>query len=163
MKVLQNKVSNSDKPQSIIHYCTECGSQLEIEENDVYVGYLGCHYVNCPCCNDGSMLSDEEEKEFNLKHLSVDDIQYPLHFTQYGTKSYAVHMEDDEINKHIRRLIDELRNNYDENNTIRYIASGDTLILVQRFDGDEEYWIMVAQNYYDTQMDFTQEDYNNLH
>lgn len=165
MKVLKNNskttatdVYNAPKiVKSIETICMECGSELEIEKEDVYDGTYGGYWVNCPCCNDATVLSDQDEEALGLKHLTVDDTVYPKHF--YISGDCVVDIKDDEINKQIQTLVNRIRNYEDENDTIAYTYYGNVFIFVQKFDGDEEYFIMVSKDYKTTEMDFNDIDY----
>ena len=143
--------------KSIKTTCMECGSELEIEKEDIYDGAFGGYWVNCPCCNDATVLSDQDEEALGLKHLTVDDTIYPKHF--YISDGYVADIKDDEINKKIQALVNRIRNNKDENDTIAYTYYGNVFIFVQKFDGDEEYFIMVSKDYKTTEMDFNDIDY----
>lgn len=165
MKVLKNNSKTTatdvyDVPKivkSIKIKCMECGSELEVEKEDVYDGAFGGYWVNCPCCNDATVLENKDEEAFGLKHLTVDDTVYPKHF--YIGDGYVADIEDDKINESIQQLVNQIRNYDDENDTIAYTYYGDVFIFVQKFDGDEDYFIMVSKDYKTTEMSFSYKDY----
>ena len=50
MKVISQKVKDAQSMWPKRVFCDECYAELEIEESDVFVGEVGCHFFECPCC-----------------------------------------------------------------------------------------------------------------
>lgn len=151
MKVISNKKENDSYPRRII--CTECESELEYEENDLFMGSLGEMHISCPICNEKIALSDNEK---NIK-LTKDNVKFPEHFFNNSVENGAVDITDKKIEEDIRELIDFLRTNKEE--FVTYTEHGDTHISVSRFPMDEDYHVVVAKGYYDTYIHFEKEDY----
>ena len=155
MKIIKNKfedVQENIKKELIIE-CDRCGSELEITEEDTYIGAYGAAYVMCPCCNEETMV-----EELDGITLTKDNIEYPLHFVRTNKDMRCVKdVSPEEIKKEIKRGIEYFRENKDE--WVHYISYGDVFITVFRFDGDEEYQVVVTKDYYDTYIPFEHQDY----
>lgn len=61
------------------------------------------------------------------------------------------------INKWIQQGIEFLRENKDE--YYYFTGSGNTLVHIYRFDGDEEYYVVVSKDYESSEVKFEEEDY----
>ena len=61
----------------------------------------------------------------------------------------AVKISDKEINKYIKECINWLEKN--PNESFRYMGTGDSFIVV--FNHEDEYYILVAKNYFDSYID----------
>ena len=163
MKVLKNNINNPtyiENKNEIEVNCFECDSVLSITKDDLSIGVYGAYGFVCPCCGKWSIIDDEIASTFGCKLQTIDDIQFPLHFRTFDTDNNVVKKIDDEkINKYIRECVDKLRKEKDTDNTINYIQTGDTFVMVQKFDRDETYWVLIAKNPYETEMKFSQKDY----
>lgn len=156
MKVIKNNCI--EKPQETIQKqliikCDRCGSELEITEEDTYIGWLGSVCVTCPCCGRDTMIEDLEGIT-----LTKDNLEFPIHFHRShkdlkGIKEIA----SDEIIKEIRGAIEYFRKN--KNEWHWYTSYGDLFLCVYRHPGDEEYFIMVARDFYETAIPFGLHDY----
>lgn len=54
MRLIATNTATSEWPKR--HCCDNCGAELEYDEADVHVGWMGCEYVTCPNCNCETML-----------------------------------------------------------------------------------------------------------
>lgn len=134
--------------------CDTCGSELEYEESDMIVGALGCMFVDCPCCGRDNMIEDEDGVE-----LTKYNIEFPTHFFYTSEETGAVNCCDNEnVKRYINQAIDYFRKHKDEYNW--FCCTGNLYIDVSRFEGDEDYWVVVSNNYYETHIPFEAEDYN---
>lgn len=168
MKVLMNNASNpiDDKKVKNVNEieveCTECGSKLIIIKDDLREYHFGGYVFNCPCCGDYSYVDDKEAITLGNKLITIDDVKFPIHFSTTLDKEDGVDVKrnnDDQIEKFIKSLVNSLRESNENDDTIRYTECGDTFIAVQRFDGDEEYAIVVAKDPYITKLKFNDKDY----
>lgn len=139
-------------PRTII--CDECESELQYDKSDMWMGYVGCMHLTCPLCGCEIMLDDNEE---NIT-LTVDNIEFPTHFWHATTEKGAVECCDNKhIKEYVRAAIEYLRKNKDE---FAYeTGSGNLTVHVYRYENDEDYHIVVADNYYSTEIPFEPEDY----
>ena len=167
MKIIINNFDNTieerkekeNKFKKINVLCDECYSQFCIETiedlkelNGDYEQF-GILFVDCPCCGKRTAT----EKSINL---NKDNIQFPKHFYKFDVENERdIKIKDEEIKKSIKDGINYLRkNNNNEYNDFWY-QSGQYFVFIQRLDDDECYYIMVTKSYYDTTIDFENEDY----
>ena len=66
-------------------------------------------------------------------------------------------IKDERINEWIKECLRFLRDNQDE--TLRYISSGDTFVAVFKHYGDDEYLAIVSKDHYECYIPFEDEDY----
>lgn len=158
MKVLKDnynvmKALEEKEPESIITCCDDCGSELEVSPEDMYVGWLGAMHCICPCCGEETMV--EQAKGITLTR---DNVQFPKHFyrTTTGMK-YVSELTCDEIKERIQEGIDYLRRHKDEDYWSTW--SGDTFIIVFNLSNDGEYSVVVSKDFYETDIPFEDVDY----
>ena len=134
-------------------HCNECDSELEITEKDTYIGWLGAKFITCPCCGEESMVDELEGIT-----LTKDNLEFPIHFSR-TTKGlrHVVEVSSDEIIKEIQRGITYFRRHKDE--YYWYTSHGDLFLIVFRYSGDEDYFVMVTKDFYETYVPFENEDY----
>ena len=157
MKVLKNnydkKYNNKEYsyPKKII--CEECGSELEYEYDDVVIGELGASYVKCPLCGNSNMADDGID-------LNIDNICFPNHFFHFCKEEGAVDVcNNEKVKEFIKECIEEFRYEKDEDFYVASKATGNLLVIVFRYDGEQEYHVIVTNNYYDTYLKFEPNDY----
>ena len=160
MKVLKNNYNKEETytREDIIEYprmltCDTCSSELEYEENDIIIGSLGCGYVHCPCCGRNNLIDDYEGIV-----LTKDNVEFPTHFFHTSKETGAVDCcNNEEVKKYIHEAIEYFRKNKNKYNW--YCCTGNLFVAVWRYDGDESYWVAVTNNYYETYIEFEEEDY----
>ena len=134
--------------------CEKCRSELEYDTSDMEMGVLGCIHVKCPLCGEYNMLDDNE----NNIVLTADNVEFPIHFFHTSKETGAVDIcNNNEIKKCINSAIAFFRNNKDE--FAWYCCSGNLMVFVLRFAGDEEYEVFVSNDYFDTYIPFEKADY----
>lgn len=142
------------KPYPRIWICEDCGSELEYEKSDLRMGVLGCMYLDCPCCGRDNMIEDNESTII----LTVDNVEFPTHFFHTSKEDGAVDIcNNEEVKNYIRRAIEYFRKNKEE--FAWESGSGNLRVIVFRYDGDENYEIIVTKDYYETYIPFESEDY----
>ena len=160
IKVLKDNSKNIEvKEESIKMFplkikCSECDSELEITEEDTHIGWMGARFINCPCCGEETMVD-----ELDGITLTKDNLEFPVHFnrTTKGLR-HVVEVNSDEIIKEIQRGITYFREHKDE--YYWYTSHGDLFLSVFRYEGDEEYFVLVTRDFYETDIPFEKEDYN---
>lgn len=130
---LENELTPAFKPP---YLCTECYNKFT---GKPYIAYDGSLFAKCPKCGNEEWVGDGVT-------LTKDNIEFPLHFYQYGKRENSVHISDNEVTERIRRCIKSIENN---NIDFSYYMSGDTCIVVFIND-DNEVCVVVGQNYYET-------------
>ena len=120
--------------------CHECGSELEYEQGDVFIGQYGCGYITCPVCNEDVFLED-----YDTPDLTVDTVQWPQHFALPSDD--AADMDDNQIQKWVKDCLAHLDKSED-NGEFACMGSGNTMVIVHKYD--DEYQIIVTKSYADT-------------
>ena len=158
MKVIKDNTGNNIKAEKkmldvLKIHCSECGSELEITKDDTHIGWLGAAFINCPCCGQESMVD-----EMDGITLTIDNIEFPVHFHRTDLElGNAKEVSASEIKKEIQRGVEHFRNNKDA--FCWYTSYGDLFLVMFRYPGDEEYWVVVTKDFYETCIPFEKEDY----
>ena len=157
MKIIKNNTGNNIKveevPDVLRIHCSECGSELEITKEDTHIGWLGAAFINCPCCNQEAMVY-----EMDAITLTIDNIEFPAHFHRTALGLGKVkEVSASDIKKEIKRGVKHFRDNKD--NFCWYTNYGDLFLVMIRYPGDEEYWVVVTKDFYETNIPFEKEDY----
>jgi hypothetical protein len=134
MKIIQD---NYNKQKSEQFICEHCNSILEYNKEDIRLNNNNA-VIKCPCCGHECII---ETYKCELK--------FPKDFYQFGISNGSVKIDDEEITLWIKDCINWLENN--PNEPFRYRGSGNTFLCV--FNHEDEYYIMVAKNYFDTSID----------
>ena len=162
IKVIQNNFNQNNlnkivevKPKIVHTFCDHCDSELEVSEEDTHIGWLGAAFVKCPCCGQESMVDELEGIT-----LTKDNIEFPVHFnrTKVGLR-HIIEVHSEEIIKEIKRGIEFLRTSTD-NDGYWYTSYDDLFVIVFKDDGDQEYYVLVTKDFYETYIPFEEEDYN---
>ena len=130
MKVLKDNYTQSNinetientKPYPRKMICEHCGSELEYEESDLRIGFLGCVHLDCPLCDGENMIEENE----NTITLTKNNVEFPTHFYHTSKETGAVDCCNNETVKNaINQAID-----YDtaEITNLANIPSRDVLI-----------------------------------
>lgn len=160
IKVIQNNFNQSElnkkegMPLTVHTFCDYCDSELEVSKEDTHIGWLGAAYVTCPCCKRETMVD-----ELDGITLTKDNVEFPVHFRRTNKDlRNVVEVQNDEIIKEIQRGIDYFRTNKAE----YYWCSSyrDLFVIIFRYKGDEEYSVLVTKDFYETDIPFEKEDYN---
>ena len=155
MKVLKNNYNTvfaDDTEKELI--CEVCTSQLEYDDSDIVIGQYGCAFVKCPLCGYENYLDD-------CKHeitLTKNNVEFPTHFAHTSEETGAVNcFTNNEIKAYINKAIEYFRNNKDADHW--FTCTGNLYISVTRWEGDENYWVVVSNDHYDTYIPFEAADY----
>lgn len=150
-KNIEVKEENTMFPLKI--KCSQCDSEIEIVEEDTHIGWMGARFISCPCCGEEAMVD-----ELDGITLTKDNLEFPVHFnrTTKGLRN-VVEVNSDEIINGIKKAITYFRENKEEWNW--YTSYGDLFLSVYRHPGDEEYFVMVTKDFYETYIPFEDEDY----
>ena len=162
IKVLKDNSNKVEvKEENITLYplkinCSECDSELEITEEDTYIGWMGARFINCPCCGNEAMID-----EIDGITLTKDNLEFPVHFirTTKGLRHIVEVNSNETVGEHngIFRGITYFREHKDE--YYWYTSHGDLFLIIFRYSGDEEYFVMVTKDFYETYIPFEKEDY----
>ena len=162
MKVLKNNhdetatiaadTTNKPYPRELV--CENCQSELEYEESDLRMGEYGCMHLKCPLCGYDNMIDDNE----NNVTLTVDNIEFPLHFHHISTETAVDICDNEHVKKYLYKAIDYFRKNKEEYDWGSWIT-GNLYIHVHKYSGDEQYDVVVSNNFYNMHIPFEPEDY----
>lgn len=144
-------IENTSYPRKVV--CDRCGSELEYEKEDTRIGYLGVTHLDCPLCGEEIMLEGNEQDIT----LTADNVKFPEYFWHTSKEYGAKEVDEHRIKKYIRQGIEYLRENKDDFSW--YTQTGDSHIAIYKFEGDESYEIIVAKDFYSTEIPFEKEDY----
>lgn len=161
MKVLKNNYTRENikedikiKPCPRKLICEKCDSELEYEQSDLRIGTYGCVYVDCPCCGYDNMIKNHEDEIT----LTMHNVEFPIHFHHTSKENGAVDIcNNDKIRERIQSAIEYFRKNKDE--FVWQSISGNLFLVVFRYEGDEDYEIILTNNFYSTYISFKDEDY----
>lgn len=157
MKILKDNYNDKANEEIINPYpktcvCWGCESELEYEESDMRMGYLGLYYLDCPLCGYENIFDDD------CVELTKDNVEFPTHFHNFSVKNGAVDTCNNEnVKKYISKAIEFLRKNKEE-----YVWStntGNLYVQVRRYDDDEVYEVIVSNDWYETEIPFETKDY----
>lgn len=162
MKVLKNNyngiadniISEKSKAYPRKHICEYCESELEYDEEDIYMGEYGCMHFNCPLCGEDNML-DQHEKNITL---TKDNIEFPTHFHHVCIENGTVECCDEYFKEYINKAIEYFRKNKNDFDYGGHIT-GNFYINVHRYEGDEIYEVHVSRDFYSAEIPFEKEDY----
>ena len=140
MKVIGQKVKDVQSMWPKRVFCDDCYAELEIEENDVFVGEFGCYLFKCPCCG---------------REVAIDGIERdtPPTFKQTFWHTYVdksndtKHIEDDEVQKMINSCVSDLISDEVQAGEFSMRACGDTYVYAFKYEDCIE--ILVTQDYYE--------------
>ena len=135
--------------------CENCGSELEYEESDLRMGEYGCMHIDCPLCQYNNMLVDNE----NNIELTVDNIEFPIHFHHVSENTCAVNCcNNGRVKEYLHKAIDYFRKNKDEYDWGGHIT-GNLYIQVHRYSGDKMYEVTISNDFYSMEIPFEEKDY----
>ena len=138
MKIIQNNYEKEEISERYI--CEECNSVFEYNDYDISMDADGVESITCPCCNHKCIISVP---------VAEKNIEFPKSFYHFGEIKGAVKIDNNEITSWIKESIVWLKRHPEK--PYRYVGSGDTFLCV--FNHEDEYYIMVAKNYFDTSID----------
>lgn len=77
------------------HICDECGAELEYDEADMHVGWMGCEYLTCPNCNCETMVDG--------KRIMPPTWKATFHYT--SATEGAVDIPDHKVQTYVDKVI----------------------------------------------------------
>ena len=140
MKIIKKNEQIKPSIFPFITKCEYCDTELELDESDVHIGFYGLYDYICPCCNKKNELDEGIE-------LNKNNLQFPIHYYSFEN---GKEINDEEINKWVKRGIEYLEEHTDE--YLWFTGTGDSKVFVQKLDGDNEYSITVCKNYYEVEI-----------
>lgn len=134
------------------HICEQCRRELEYTKSDLSIGEFGAAFIRCPYCNSDTCVDDDSLT------LTMNNVEFPKHFHHTSKENGAVDVcNNAEIKLHIKNAIEYFRKNKDA--FVWHSECGNLSLIVFRYDGDENYDVVLSNNYYSTYIPFESEDY----
>ena len=134
--------------------CVNCSSELEVTKEDTHIGYFGLNCVTCPCCGKETYIVED----LDCETLTIDSIEFPVHFIRTNKeKKGVVEIDDGKITEYIKGGIKYFRDN--KNEYVYYVSTGDMFVIIFRHEEDEDYFILGTKDFYETYVNFEEEDY----
>ena len=142
MKVISQKIKEAQSMWPKRVFCDGCQAELEIEENDVFVGEFGCYLFECPCCGrkvalDGIERDTPPTFRKTFFHYSA---------TKDGTVQ-SKHIPDNEVQEMIDKCVHRLISEDVEADKYTMEATGDTAVYAFKMENCID--IIVTQDYYE--------------
>ena len=141
MKVISQKIKDTQFMWPKRVFCDECYAELEVEESDVFVGEFGCYLFKCPCCG---------------REVAIDDIgrdtppTFRKTFFHYSTTKESTvpfkHIPDNEVQEMIDKCVHRLISEDVEVGEYTMEAIGDTAVYAFKYEDCMD--IIVTQDYY---------------
>lgn len=141
MKVIKKKIQETTQIE-----CAWCESILEYVNEDIQLDNENQKYIICPECDHLTYLIDMD-KDPEEKILTINNIQFPEDFYQFGTSDHAVKIDDEEINERIQKCLEALEENKKDYGVFHYIGSGDSVVIVVKHE--DEYVVFICKDYYE--------------
>lgn len=82
-------------------------------------------------------------------------MHFPDHYYHFGKDLYS-HVEDAKVDEYVRTAIQKIREDHDDYVSI---SSGDTMVFVARINDEDNYFVYVGQDGYETNIPFQEIDY----
>lgn len=156
MKVIKDNYNNGiteEVEKTFKIRCSECESELEVTEEEMYIGWLGAYHIVCPCCGKEAMVDELEGID-----ITVSNVEFPTHFHKVSIDTGAIDIKNAEITSSIHRGVEFLREHKDE--WAWYTSYGNLLLAIFKYDGENEYSVIVTKNFYEADIKFEALDYN---
>lgn len=139
MKIIENNYKPVNLP--IKYICEECDSVFQYDENDINIEKNGDEYVICPCCGHKCLICEK---------ITEKNIEFPKSFYEFGGNNInSLNVSDIEITERIKQSIEWLKENPAE--PYKYMGYGNMFLCI--FNHEDEYYIIVTKNYFDTTID----------
>ena len=150
MRLIKSNNIEPEYPKRV--FCDECYAELEIEENDVFVGEFGCHLFKCPCCG-------REVAIDGIERDTPPTFRKTFWHTFVDKSNNTKHIEDDEVQQMINHCVSKLISDDVEAGEFSMQGIGDTIVYAFKYEDSIE--ILVAQDYYEDTL--FEDDYGLIH
>ena len=134
MRLIATNTATSEWPKR--HNCENCGAELEYDEADTHIGWMGCEYVTCPACDKETAVSDQR----------VQPPTWKATFRHTYIKTGVVDIKDVKIKEYIDRAVKTLCSEKWKPGEFYITKTGNLLILgIKWKDGvsiyvTKDYW-----------------------
>lgn len=130
---------NEELPKIYRVRCNECGTLLEYEKGDTYIGVFGGRELICPNCGTKVFVDEPEGIDLNSSN-----IEFPLHFMPPSDN--AVDMGNAKIQEWVRERL-RMAESDTEDYGHYFTGSGNTMVFVFKYE--DEYDVYVTKKYWE--------------
>lgn len=135
MRLITSNESKSEWPKR--HICDECGAELEYDEADMHIGWMGCEYVTCPACGSETAVSDQR----------VQPPTWETTFYHTSIETGAVDVEDVKIKEYVDKAVKSLCPEKWKPGEFYITRTGNLLVLGIKWEDGVE--IYVTKDYWE--------------
>ena len=147
MKIIENNYQD-EISQPVRITCDNCGSVLDVNEDEFEIGEYGLKGVRCGACGEMT-YADSSIK------LTAANVCYPQHFSILSPAKCKA-MSDSEINRYIGETLRMI----DKDTDYAAMASGDTMVFAYKSDEEtSEVSVVVCKNYAETYVEIPREKF----
>lgn len=134
MRLIKSNNIESEYPKR--HICDECGAELEYDEADTHIGWMGCEYVTCPAC----------DKETAVGECRVQPPTWKATFHHTCSDNGVFDVPDHEIGVYVDRLVKALCSDACEPGDSIITYTGNLLIFGRKWEDNVD--IYVTKDYW---------------
>lgn len=127
------RIIEENKTEEIICTCDKCGCKFAYTEEDAYSNMYG-KIVECPSCGEKIVLERFERL-----------MQFPDSYFHFGGKDSKI-VDNETIEKEVKKGIKYC---LEHNECQWYTAYGNMFVEVNWLKGDNDFNILIGQNYYE--------------
>lgn len=128
----------AEEPKIYNTTCDECGTEIEYEKSDTYIGALGGREFICPTCGETVFVEEPEGID-----LDSSNIEFPTHFMKPSNKT--IDIEDERIQEWVQQCLKKIEDNPE--NGFYISGSGNTVVIALDFKGERD--VYVAKKYWE--------------
>lgn len=135
MRLIKSNTIEPEYPKR--HVCDECGAELEYDEKDVHIGWMGCEYVTCPACDKETMVNDQR----------VHPPAWTVTFHHTSAETGAVDIEDIKIKEYVDKVVKSLCSEKWKPGEFYIARTGNLLVLGTKWEDSVD--IYVTKDYWE--------------
>ena len=143
MRLITSNTNKSEWPKR--HICDNCGAELEYDEADIHIGWMGCEYVTCLNCNCETMVDSKRITSFIWKAT----------FDHVCTDTGAIDVLDHEVQKYVNKVAKALCSDEYETGDSAITRTGNLLVFGRKWEDEVD--IYVTKDYWEDNI--SPEDY----
>lgn len=135
MRLIKSNNTEPEYPKR--HTCDNCGAELEYDEADTHIGWMGYEYVTCPACGSETTVGNQR----------VQPPTWKATFHHENTETGAVDIEDNKIREYVDKAIKNLCSDKWKPGEFYITRTGNLLVLgIKWKDGVDVY---VTKDYWE--------------
>lgn len=139
MRLIATNTATSEWPKR--HSCENCGAELEYDEADVHIGWMGCEYLTCPNCNGETMIEGKR----------IQPPTWKATFDHTCAENGAVDVYDYEVGEYVNKAAKCLCSDKFKPGEFYVAKTGNLLVVGIKWDDGVD--IYVAKDYWEDTVD----------